>query len=109
MWKILVIDQDITFTDALAKSICGDDKRLAIVDDAEIAIKRIKGEQFHLIIIRDSFPHRESLKILELAMMIDETTSVILLLSQGNLDDYREIIPKYIEDNVSVNAFTEAH
>jgi len=95
MWKILVIDQDVTFTNALAQSICGDDKRLAIVDNAETAISRIKGEQFHLIIIRDNFPHSESFKVLELAMMIDETMPVILILSRSKLDDFREIIRPY--------------
>lgn len=95
MWKILVIDQDVAFTNTLAQSICGDDKRLAIVDNAGTAISRIKGEQFHLIIIRDNLPHAESLKILELAMMIDETMPVILILSQSKLDDYREIIRPY--------------
>ena len=52
MWKILVIDQDVSFTNTLAQSICGDDKRLAIVDSFETAISRIKAEQFHLIIAR---------------------------------------------------------
>ena len=39
MWKILVIDQDVTFSNTLAQSICGDDKRLAVVDNADTAIK----------------------------------------------------------------------
>lgn len=95
MWKILLVDQDSTFMNNLAESICGDDKRLAIADNAETAVKRIKGEQFHLAIIRDSLSHSECLKVLELAMMIDETMPVILILSQSKLDDFREIIRPY--------------
>ncbi|MGA1875886.1 MAG: sigma 54-interacting transcriptional regulator [bacterium] len=112
MWKILIIDQNVAFTGDAVELLCGPDKRAIAVHDAEAAMQRLKGEQFHLIIIRDDLPDDGSYKLLEFLMMIDETIPVILVLSQHKLEDFRDIIRPYtwsvFEGDFSIDSLMNA-
>ncbi len=95
MWKILLIDKNVSYANQVAKIINNNEKKIVLSHSNNNAIQRIKGEQFHLIIISDTLPENECYKILELAMMIDENMPIILNLNQTKLEDYKDIIKPY--------------
>lgn len=87
MQKVLVVDDDLILRESLAKALMLSGFIVQAVENGELAVNRVRSEEFDLVVMDVNMPVLNGLEALEQIKMINNSIIVIILTAFSNIND----------------------